>query len=60
MRSAGGKVRIEDVERNFPTPEALLEGWRLPPTHLRKLPEPKASRTALAVTTRGGTFFACR
>jgi len=60
FRSASSKVCVENVGWNFPTPEALLEGWLRSPTHHRNLLEPEVSRMGLAVSTRYVTFFACR
>ncbi len=53
------RLCVENVGRNFPTPEALLEGWRHSPEHLRNLLEPKVRRMGLAAKARYVTFFAC-
>lgn len=56
---ASSRICVENVGRNFATPEALLEGWRLSPTHDVNLLEPKVSRMGIAVTAKYVTFFAC-
>lgn len=57
---ANSKVCVENVGWNYPTAEALLDGWRHSPSHHRNLLEPKVSRMGIAVRTRYVTFFACR
>jgi uncharacterized protein YkwD len=60
FQRASSKICVENVGRNFPTPEALLDGWRLSPAHHRNLLEAKVSRMGIAATARYVTFFACR
>ncbi|MBI5257176.1 MAG: CAP domain-containing protein [Burkholderiales bacterium] len=60
FRFTGSKVCVENVGRNYPTPETLLDGWRLSPDHHRNLLEPKVARMGIAATGRYVTFFACR
>jgi uncharacterized protein YkwD len=60
LQRAGSPVCIENVGWNYPTAEALLDGWRLSPAHHRNLLEPRVSRMGIAVQSRYVTFFACR
>ncbi|MDP1899545.1 MAG: CAP domain-containing protein [Rubrivivax sp.] len=60
FQRAGSKVCVENVGWNYPTAEALLDGWRLSPAHHRNLLEPKVSRMGIAVQAHYVTFFACR
>jgi uncharacterized protein YkwD len=55
----GSRICVENVGRNYPTAEALLEGWRQSPEHHRNLLEPKVSRMGIAADARYVTFFAC-
>ena len=55
----GSRICVENVGRNYPTAEALLEGWRQSPDHDRNLLEPKVSRMGIAADARYVTFFAC-
>jgi len=55
----GSRICVENVGRNYPTAEALLEGWRHSPDHHRNLLEPKVSRMGIAADARYVTFFAC-
>lgn len=55
----GSRVCVENLARNFLTPEAVLRGWQQSPSHDRNLLEPKVTRMGLAVTERYVTFFAC-
>jgi len=55
----GSRICVENVGWNYPTAEALLEGWRHSPDHHRNLLEPKVSRMGIAADTRYVTFFAC-
>lgn len=59
MGRAGSRLCVENVARNFPTAETLLDGWRNSPAHHRNLLEPGVSSMGLAVTGRYVTFFAC-
>ncbi len=59
QRASSGTC-VENVGWNHPTPEALLDGWRMSPGHHRNLLEPKVARMGIAVSTRYVTFFACR
>lgn len=56
----GSRVCVENVGWNFPTAEALMDGWRYSPGHHRNLLEAKVSRMGIAVDARYVTFFACR
>ncbi len=58
--SAASRICVENVGVNYPTPEALFEGWRLSPAHHRNLLEARVSRMGLAASARYVTFFACR
>lgn len=60
FRSAGAKVCVENLGWNYPTPEGLLEGWRLSASHHRNLLEPRVARMGLAASGDYVTFFACR
>ena len=55
----GSRICVENVGRNYPTAESLLEGWRHSPEHHRNLLEPKVSRMGIAADARYVTFFAC-
>jgi uncharacterized protein YkwD len=55
----GSRICVENVGRNYPTAEALLDGWRHSPEHHRNLLEPKVSRMGIAADARYVTFFAC-
>jgi uncharacterized protein YkwD len=55
----GSRICVENVGRNYPTAEALLEGWRHSPDHHRNLLEPKVARMGIAADARYVTFFAC-
>ena len=56
----GSRICVENVARNFRTPQALLEGWQRSPSHQRNLLEPQVGRMAIAARERYVTFFACR
>lgn len=58
-RRTASRICVENLAHNFPTPEALLNGWRLSPAHHRNLLEPKVLRMGLAAKARYVTFFAC-
>ncbi len=58
-RRTASRICVENLAHNFPTPEALLNGWRLSPSHHRNLLEPKVLRIGLAAKARYVTFFAC-
>jgi uncharacterized protein YkwD len=60
FQRAASKICVENVGWNYATPEGLLEGWRLSPSHHRNLLEPKVGRMGIAVESRYVTFFACR
>ena len=53
------RLCVENVGWNYPTAEALLDGWRHSPEHLRNLLDPKVRRMGLAARARYVTFFAC-
>ncbi len=55
----GSRICVENVGWNYPTAEALMDGWRQSPDHLRNLLEPKVSRMGVAGDARYVTFFAC-
>ncbi len=57
---ATSKLCVENVGWNYPTAEALVDGWRRSPAHHVNLLEPKVTRMGLAVAARYVTFFACR
>jgi uncharacterized protein YkwD len=57
---ARSRICVENVARNFRTPQAVFDGWRHSPAHHRNLLEPKVSRMAIAASARYVTFFACR
>lgn len=57
---AGSRVCVENVGWNYPTAEALLDGWRQSPGHHRNLLEQKVSRMGIGVSTQYVTLFACR
>lgn len=54
------RLCVENVGWNHPSAEALLDGWRLSPEHLRNLLDPQVRRMGLAAKARYVTFFACR
>lgn len=56
----GSPICVENLARNFASPEAVLRGWQQSPGHDRNLLEPKVVRMGIAVTARYVTFFACR
>jgi uncharacterized protein YkwD len=56
---SGSSVCVENVGWNYPTAEALMDGWRHSPDHLRNLLEVKVTRMGVADDTRYVTFFAC-
>lgn len=56
---AGSRVCVENVGWNYPTAEALLEGWRHSPDHHRNLLDPKVARMGVVAAARYVTFFAC-
>lgn len=56
---ARSRVCVENVGWNYPTAEALLDGWRHSPDHLRNLLEPEVSQMGIAADARYVTFFAC-
>lgn len=56
---SGSRVCVENVGWNYPTAEALLEGWRHSPEHHRNLLEPKVARMGVVADARFVTFFAC-
>ena len=58
-RQTGSRICVENLARNFQTPEAVLRGWQLSPSHDHNLLEPKVSRMGIAVSARYVTFFAC-
>mgnify|MGYP003383581663 FL=1 len=58
-QSTYSRICVENVATNFRTPEAVLQGWQLSPTHERNLVEPKVMRMGIAARTRYVTFFAC-
>ena len=58
-QSTHSRICVENVATNFRTPEAVLQGWQLSPTHERNLVEPKVMRMGIAARTRYVTFFAC-
>src|SRR5574337_132450 len=55
----GSRVCVENVGWNYPTAEALMDGWRHSPDHQRNLLEPKVSQMGIAADARYVTFFAC-
>lgn len=57
---SGSRVCVENVAWNYPTAEALLDGWRQSPAHHVNLLDPKVARMGIAVSTAYVTFFACR
>ncbi len=56
---ADSRICVENVGWNYPTAEALLEGWRHSPDHRRNLLDAQVSRMGIAVDARYATFFAC-
>jgi uncharacterized protein YkwD len=55
----GSRMCVENVGWNYPTAEALLDGWRHSPEHLRNLLEPQVARMGIVADSRYVTFFAC-
>lgn len=53
------RLCVENVGWNYPSAEALLDGWRHSPEHLRNLLDPQVRRMGLAAKARFVTFFAC-
>lgn len=53
------RLCVENVGWNHPSAEALLDGWRHSPEHLRNLLDPQVRRMGLAAKARYVTFFAC-
>jgi len=60
FKRTGSRMCVENVGWNYPTAEALLEGWRKSPEHHRNLLEPKVERMGIMADARYVTFFACR
>ena len=60
FKRTGSRMCVENVGWNYPTAEALLEGWRKSPEHHRNLLEPKVERMGIVADARYVTFFACR
>ena len=56
----GSPICVENLARNFATPDAVLRGWQQSPGHDRNLLEPKVTRMGIAINSRYVTFFACR
>ena len=60
FEKADSALCVENVGQGFPHAEALLDGWRASPAHLRNLLEPGVRRIGVANASAFVTLFACR